>query len=314
MRDGHGKTLSVVIPTLGRSALCDALAALAAQEGSVRFAIVVVHGPEVSADAIRTVTPLTASPRLRTVAVAERSVGARRNAGVRATSTPWIAFTDDDCRVPPQWVADLERFSRSHPFVDVAGGAVSEPARRAPVYSFTRRINYMASARTMKHRLGGIPSLGGANLLVRRESFERLGGFDPGLSSTEDYEFLVRAHQAGMTIGTYLEHAPVEHWHQTDLCTFLRRYRSYGRGVAETVLRHGLDAAGHRLEVGIDSPVQRIRAALRFAHEDLRRHPPLTADMVWARCGVHGMLAVLRAFAWQQGALSVLRGEAGHGA
>ena len=176
-----------------------------------------------------------------------------------------------------------------------------------------RRINYMACSATMKVRPGGIPSLGAANLMIRRRAFNLLGGFDPGLASTEDYELLVRARRAGLGIGTYLDDPPVEHWHTTDLRTFLRRYRGYGRGVAQTVARHGLDPTGHRLAPEGRGALRRLGDLLRFAREDLVRHPPVTGDTLFARCGVHGVLAVLRAFAFQQGAADVLRRSGSHG-
>lgn len=306
-------SLAVVIPTLGRQSLREALGALQAQQETRDFVVVVVHGPEDSGRIQSIVSAAGPDLALRAVSTPDRSVGARRNRGVEACSSPWVAFTDDDCRVPPHWVADLARFRRAHPEVEIAGGSVVEPARRSPIYTFMRRINYMTGPETMKRRPGGIPSLGCANLLVGRAAFERLGGFDPSLDSTEDYELLVRARQAGLSIGTYLEAPPVDHWHETDLRTFVRRYRAYGRGVAQTVLRHRLDPAGHRLDLG-SGIGSRLRAWLRFARQDLRQFPPRAAGIWWARLGVHGLLALVRAAAWQQGARAVWREEVARGA
>ena len=311
MGERASESLSVVIPTLGRPELRHALEALAAQMGVGGFSVIVVHGPELTPDAIGALVRSSSTMKLETVAMSERSVGARRNAGAAASSSDLIAFTDDDCRVPTRWIAQVAGFFRAHPDIAVAGGAVVEPIRRTPIYSFTRRMNYMASSATMKIRPGGIPSLGAANLVIRRQAFETLGGFAPELASTEDYELLVRAHQAGFLIGTYLDDPPVEHWHATDLRAFLRRYRGYGRGVAQTVVRHGLDPIGHRLDPDASGPIGRLRSILRFAREDLHRHRPLADDRLLAYCGVHAVLAVLRAYAFHDGAADILlRGSA----
>ncbi|HUG37751.1 MAG TPA: glycosyltransferase, partial [Candidatus Limnocylindrales bacterium] len=165
MDDDGRASLAVVIPTLGRPSLRAALEALAAQEDAEAFGVVVVHGPEIGEEQVRALVPAAFPPRLAIIEVSERSVGARRNAGAAAAPGAWLAFTDDDCRVPPRWAACLARYCRSHPDVDIAGGAVVEPVRQSPIYSFMRRINYMAGPATMKVRPDGIPSLGAANLL-----------------------------------------------------------------------------------------------------------------------------------------------------
>jgi glycosyltransferase involved in cell wall biosynthesis len=109
----------VVIPTLGRPTLRHALGALVAQRDAEAFTVIVVHGPEVAAEAIRALVAPTPVTRFETLVVSERSVGARRNAGVAASSSPWIAFTDDDCRVPARWIAQLAHFRRDHPDIDM---------------------------------------------------------------------------------------------------------------------------------------------------------------------------------------------------
>jgi glycosyltransferase involved in cell wall biosynthesis len=88
-----------------------------------------------------------------------------RNAGVAATAAPFIAFTDADCVPAPGWlragVAALER-------ADLVQGRV-EPEPGVPVGPFDHVI-------TVREETGLYET---ANLFVRRDWFERVGGFKP---------------------------------------------------------------------------------------------------------------------------------------
>ena len=86
-----------------------------------------------------------------------------RNAGVAASTAPLIAFTDADCVPAPGWlqagVAALEH-------ADLAQGRV-EPEPDVPVGPFDHVI-------TVREETGLYET---ANLFVRREWFDRVGGF-----------------------------------------------------------------------------------------------------------------------------------------
>ncbi len=52
--------------------------------------------------------------------------------------------------------------------------------------------------RAYARRIGsGMPDVNHPTMLVRRQVFERIGGFDPGLRFAMDYDWLLRAHRAG---------------------------------------------------------------------------------------------------------------------
>ncbi|HEX2034415.1 MAG TPA: glycosyltransferase family A protein [Chloroflexota bacterium] len=131
------------------------------------------------------------------------------NIGVRETSGQILAFTDDDCVAPPDWVAQMVGAFAREPEVDLIYGQVLLPASLSetlasgvgtvPTLAFERptRIN-----RVEGFRLCGM----GANFGVRRRLFERLGGFDEimggggPLKSSQDFDFQYRAYLAGATV------------------------------------------------------------------------------------------------------------------
>ena len=75
------------------------------------------------------------------------------------------------------------------------------------------------------------------NLLVRRVTFDRLGGFEEGIRSAGDVDFCWRMHRAGWTLEQRPE-ALVEHHHREDLGSFLAMIARYGAGARWLNERH----------------------------------------------------------------------------
>jgi glycosyltransferase involved in cell wall biosynthesis len=96
-----------------------------------------------------------------------------RNAGVAATTAPLIAFTDADCIPAPGWLrAGVSALEHS----DLVQGRV-EPDPDVPVGPFDHVI-------TVREETGLYET---ANLFVRREWFERVGGFRPFIDPAQGH-------------------------------------------------------------------------------------------------------------------------------
>ena len=70
-----------------------------------------------------------------------------------------------------------------------------------------------------------------ANLLVRRNAWEVVGGFQEGIRSHGDSEFCWRVQDAGWRL-VHVEDAPVEHAHRETLRALFRQRARYGAGAA----------------------------------------------------------------------------------
>ncbi|MCF2434968.1 glycosyltransferase [Streptomyces thinghirensis] len=103
---------AVVVPTLVRDTLADCLAALAAATGPGPDEIILVDdrpGPDADPDALEHPDRPRRPARARGGA-AQRGPGppaAARNTGIRAVTSPWTAFLDDDVQVGPHWCDQL---------------------------------------------------------------------------------------------------------------------------------------------------------------------------------------------------------------
>ena len=78
------------------------------------------------------------------------------------------------------------------------------------------------------HGSGGVAAATG-NLLVRRRTFDELGGFAEGIRSAGDVDFCWRMHDRGWTLEQRPQ-ARVSHHHREDLVSFLSMVARYGAG------------------------------------------------------------------------------------
>jgi glycosyltransferase involved in cell wall biosynthesis len=129
-----------------------------------------------------------------TIEVGHANVGRTRHAGVtqalhEGPSAPklWIANTDADSRVPPDWIAEQVRLADEG--ADAVLGLVEIhsdvdlPALRVHQVDYGRRL-----------RADGSHShVHGANLGIRASTYQRAGGFPP-LTDHEDRQLVSRVH------------------------------------------------------------------------------------------------------------------------
>jgi glycosyltransferase involved in cell wall biosynthesis len=162
--------VTVVVPARNASATLPAtLAALSRQDFRGEFEVIVVDNvsDDDTADLARAAGATAVTMEVN------RGPGPSRNAGARAGTGAVIAFTDADCEPAPDWltagVAALDRGA------DLVQGAVS-PTPGVVFGPFDRTLEI--------RRWSGLFET--ANLLVRREAFERVDGFRPFLDEERD--------------------------------------------------------------------------------------------------------------------------------
>ena len=172
-----------------------------------------------------------------------------RNIGTRAGTSPYILFTDDDCRVAPDWIEAMGR-ALSEPDVWAVFGQV-EPAAydeldvspdKAADVSPAIQIAIKESPEPRRF-VGNRFDLGfghGANMGLKRAAFEALGGFDELLSngaelrSWPERDLGYRILKQGGTI-LYQPDAIVHHYHWRGWSKVRRVYRNYGFGAGAAV-------------------------------------------------------------------------------
>jgi glycosyltransferase involved in cell wall biosynthesis len=179
--------ITVVIPTRNRATrLRQALQSVLWQR-NVRLEVIVVDDASID-DTPRMVDDLEES-RIRLIRHEQPSgVSAARNDGAREASGAWLGFLDDDDVWAP------EKLARQI--------AAAEASGRSWVYAGWVTIDDHLQVLTgrpppspdqvvkLLYRQNAIPS--GSNVIVRRDTFERMNGFDPRLTNGEDWELWIR--------------------------------------------------------------------------------------------------------------------------
>ncbi len=180
---------------------------------------------------------------------------AARNRAVAASRASVLAFCDADCRPEPNWLeaglAELE-------VTDMAAGRIrfAVPAGRT-VWTLVD----MDGSKDHAHQVRvGVAET--ANLFLRRDLYDRVGGFDGSIPEYGDFEFVRRCVAAGAKL-TYAPDAVVWHPARTSGSALLRALWKYNRGYAVHEGRAGgvPDAVKLRSWVPI---VQTVRSRRRW--------------------------------------------------
>lgn len=105
--------------------------------------------------------------------------------GIEVSQTEFIAFTDADCRVPPNWTEKiLANFSNSTEYVAV-GGKLAYYDLHPILDKAFQIVLYFNQA------------LPGNNMAVRREAVTQIGGIDPEVNLTVDYWLTLKLRKVG---------------------------------------------------------------------------------------------------------------------
>ena len=226
---------SIIVPSYGRpDALRACLDALVQQTvPEVEIVIVDDGSPE-------PLGPICADvPNVRCIRQENAGPAAARNRGAQEATAPFLAFTDDDCRPRPDWVAQLMKAHQGNP-ERLVGGRVENGLPGNPYASASQELcdflyDWFGAER------GDTPFFTSNNIGCARDRFLELGGFDESfpLAAAEDREFGIRWREKGGAL-VFATDAVIDHFHPLTLKKFWRQHRNYGRGACHL---HGvLDA------------------------------------------------------------------------
>lgn len=190
--------------------------------GVASFTVVDNGSTDGSLEPLRELLP--AEPRLRLIANHDnRGFAAANNQGATAASTDYLLFLNPDCRMTAAGLARMVALLDAHPDVGMAGplvlnvdGSEQRGCRRRlpdPQRALMRvlgRIGPDGDGKVSGFDLTGTPlpkepttveAISGACMLMRRELFERMGGWDTGyFLHCEDLDLCMRIGQAGSKI------------------------------------------------------------------------------------------------------------------
>lgn len=163
---------------------------------------------------------------------------AARNAGIRATTSEILAFTDADCRPQPEWLNSLIAPFINLDVVMVAGEIVALPGKTL-LEQHADRENTLSQKHTLAHPF--CPYGQTANLAIRRHAFEKVGLFRPYLTSGGDADICWRILRQNLGRLEFSPNAVVKHRHRSTLKELESQWRRYGRSNRYLHELHGVE-------------------------------------------------------------------------
>jgi len=197
--------ISVIICTRNRGESIRATLSSILANDHPSFDVMVVDqsSNEQTADAV---APLVAvDSRLRYLHVEQPGLSRAYNVGISQTAGEVLAFTDDDCVVPINWLTSILNAFAADPAANLLYGQVLSPEGTYSKGEVTPTLRIPELKRLS--RRDGFKVFGmGANFAARRRLFAKIGGFDEMLGgggplmSSQDYDLAFRTYRAGSAI------------------------------------------------------------------------------------------------------------------
>jgi glycosyltransferase involved in cell wall biosynthesis len=156
-------------------------------------------------------------------------ISALRNLGARSALGQILAFLDADCLAPADW---LDRILALAPAdgSGVLGAHYLLPEDSSWVGRTWHRYQEAPKSGAVSHVPAG-------DLIMRREDFLMLGGFDETIQTNEDYELCDRARKAGMQVRAFPQIGVIHLGTAQTLRVFFRKQAWHGTHVIKVFLR-----------------------------------------------------------------------------
>jgi len=229
--------LSVVIPFLNAAVhLPRCLAAISRQDSKAAEFIFVDNGSR--DDSINIINAFTRKNKKVIIQVFQekrKGASAARNTGASHAKGEWLVFTDADCIPAQNWLTDiLTVTSQASSDIGAFAGCIMPWPSDNIVAKFLGMYTLPSHRKEKVHSgftlvSGGFPT---ANLIVRKDVFIEIGGFDETiLIYGEDHDLCAKIYKKGKHIKV-LTKAVIYHNHRSDIKGMIRQAFGFGRAHA----------------------------------------------------------------------------------
>lgn len=159
-------------------------------------------------------------------------ISALRNLGANAASSAILAFLDADCLPPPSWLTDILALAPKD-----GTGVVGAHYLLPEDSTWVGRIWHVYQEAPKAGDVSHVPA---GDMVMRREDFLRVRGFDESIQTNEDYELCDRVRKAGMPVRAFPHIGVVHLGTAQSLKIFYRKQCWHGTHVVKVFLRDPL--------------------------------------------------------------------------
>lgn len=184
------------------------------------------------------------------LAIPDRSISRKRNAGAAIASADLIAFIDDDCIASPDWLEQGTAYMANHPHTAAVIGSTTVVSSPDIPRSATREYRRLET-----------PGYRANNLFFRSEKLRAAGGFDERFTvQYEDSDLAFTCLEQGMSIDFCEDIKVIHRFREEEKWDLLKN--CWNRRFYPLLLKK--HPAGHLKQIG--SPVPPSIAAVMLTH------------------------------------------------
>jgi glycosyltransferase involved in cell wall biosynthesis len=180
--------------------------------------------------------------QVKTIRIVKSGASKARNVGISESGGEFIAFTDGDCIVEPDWLSELEK-GFTGPRIAGVGGDQKCPDDETQfgviIHGFLKSIGFVADYVKTDKVMNETEHNPTCNGMYRKEVLEEVGGFDESLWPGEDVDLDLKIRKRGYRL-IYNPAACVAHYRPGSYAGFARMLYRYGMAQGYLVRKHGL--------------------------------------------------------------------------
>jgi len=203
----------------------------------VKFSLVIPVAPTRGAEILESIKEMD-YPKKDFEVIVEKGLNPseNRNNGAEKSKGEFIIFLDDDAFIDKNYLTNVEKFLKKYPKIDIVGGPQLTPEHDgnfAKISGIALTSSFGAFKVNKRYQEGKInfevdeTVLTSANLLVKKNSFKKIGGFDLNLFPGEDPEFIQRAKKMKFKIA-YNPEMKIFHKRRPNYNLFCKQFFKYG--------------------------------------------------------------------------------------